>query len=241
MTKSITKKSITKKSKTKKSKRITKKSITKSKSKSYCVLFTMYIGDTIERREIYENRIKRWLDETSGINFYIVDSSNNYLFFDKKTQTATSPYYFNPRLFQFAFKQKSGFKDGNPSVPERDSMLKALKHFWKDFKKYDIVFKITGKYFIPHFDKLVKFNKDSDIILQNRTDTNGQNTEVIGFKPDIFGKVIRKINDDTTFEEVVAEINAKKLYNTERLSKLKLDSFTKRSDGSTLRYLFTAF
>jgi len=234
MTKSITKKSITKKSKTKS---ITKK----SKSKSYCVLFTMYIGDTIERREIYENRIKRWLDETSGINFYIVDSSNNYLFFDKKTQTATSPYYFNPRLFQFSFKQKSGFKDGNPSVPERDSMLKALKHFWKDFKKYDIVFKITGKYFIPHFDKLVKFNKDSDIILQNRTDTNGQNTEVIGFKPDIFGKVIRKINDDTTFEEVVAEINAKKLYNTERLPKLKLDSFTKRSDGSTLRYLFAAF
>lgn len=213
------------------------KSITKHQK--YCILFTMYIGEQKERREIYENRIKRWLDNTN-IDLYTVDSSNNYLFYDKKTNLPTSNYFFNPRLHQYAFDQGTGFKNGNPSVPERNSMLKAIKKFEKEFKKYDIVFKITGKYFIPNFEKIIlKANIPKvEIVFQKRTDTNGQNTEIIGFSPHVFKEIIKQIDEDVTFEELVAKINRKKLYKTFRLPKLPLDDFTKRSDGSTLRYLF---
>lgn len=225
--------------------RINKNEVKKSNrpKKRYAILFSMYIGDTKERRDIYENRIGRWLEESKDIDLYTTDSSNNYLFFDKMTGKATSKHFYDPRLHQFAFQQKKGFQSGNPSVPERNAMLEALEHFNKEFKQYDIVFKITGKYFIPHFDEKINFDnipKGTQIVFQNRTDTAGQNTEVIGFAPSVFKEIIVQIDDDTTIEELVAGINKKKLYKTYRLPKLKLDAFTKRSDGSTLRYLFSS-
>ena len=223
--------------------KVSPKTENKQCKSNYAVIFSMYIGEQKERRDVYENRVKRWLDETSCIDFYTTDSSNNYLFFDKKTGKPTSHYYNDPRLHQFAFQQDNKFQSGNPSVPERNALLKALEHFKNEFQKYRIVFKITGKYFIPNFDKLIKFEsipKDTQIVFQSRTDTNGQNTEVIGFAPAIFADVIKQINDDITIEALVAGINKRKLYKTYRLPKLKLDAFTKRSDGSTLRYLFDA-
>ena len=254
-TRSLTKKKSARKTRSlkKKSARKTrsltkKKSVRKTRSikkrKRYAILFTMYIGDTKDRRDIYENRISRWLEESKDIDLYTVDSSNNYLFFDKKTNTATSKHFYDQRLHQFAFKQKKGFQSGNPSVPERNSIMEALEYFHKDFKKYDIVFKITGKYFIPQFDEKIRFNsipKGTNIVLQNRRDTNGQNSEVIGIAPSIFEKIISQIDDEITFEEVLAGLRKnKQLYKIHRLPKLKLDAFTKRSDGSTLRYLFSS-
>lgn len=214
------------------------------KRKRYAILFTMYIGDTKDRRDVYENRIARWLEESRDIDLYTVDSSNNYLFFDKKTNTATSKHFYDPRLHQFAFQQKKGFQSGNPSVPERNSMMEALDYFHKDFKKYDIVFKITGKYFIPHFDETINFDsipKGTNVVVQNRRDTHGQNSEVIGMAPSIFKQIISQIDEEITFEEVLASLRKnKQLYKIHRLPKLKLDAFTKRSDGSTLRYLFSS-
>jgi len=228
-----------KKSEVKSPKKVVKKSPSPARRK-FCILFTMYIGDTKERRDVYENRIARWLDESTGIDLYTVDSSGKELFLDDKTNLITSPHYFDPRLHQFSFKQPSAFQSGNPSMPEKRAMLKAIKHFKKEFSTYDIIFKITGKYFIPNFVNLIKFNtipKDIDIVFQYRQETHGQNTEVIGFSPRIFESVVNRINDQKGFEDVVAEIRISKTYRTHRLDKLPLDSFTKRSDGSILRYL----
>jgi hypothetical protein len=133
----------------------------------------MYIGTTPERRDIYENRAKRWLDNTS-IEIYTVDSSGELLFTSKKDKT----YFNHPRLHQYTFKQEGSQVMKDPSVAEKNSMIKAFRHFKKDFENYEIVFKITGKYFIPTFEKVVDFPKNVDLVFQYRTDTQGQNTEV---------------------------------------------------------------
>ena len=56
--------------------------LTRSK-KRYCILLGMYIGTKPERRAIYEDRAKRWLDNTS-IDIYTVDSSGELLFTSEK-------------------------------------------------------------------------------------------------------------------------------------------------------------
>ena len=115
--------------------KVSPKTENKQCKSNYAVIFSMYIGEQKERRDVYENRVKRWLDETSCIDFYTTDSSNNYLFFDKKTGKPTSHYYNDPRLHQFAFQQDNKFQSGNPSVPERNALLKALEHFKNEFQK----------------------------------------------------------------------------------------------------------
>jgi hypothetical protein len=212
--------------------RIPRFKLTRSK-KRYCILLGMYIGTKPERRAIYENRAKKWLDNTS-IDIYTVDSSGELLF----TSDTDKKYFNHPRLHQYTFKQKGSQVMHGPSVAEKNSMIKAFKHFKKDFEKYEIVFKITGKYFIPTFEKVVDFPEKVDMVFQYRRDTHGQNTEVIGFSPMVFKEIVTQINDDTTIEELSCSIRKGKMYRTHRLPKMKLDQFTKRSDGSTLKYLF---
>ena len=189
-----------------------------------CILLTMYIGDDIERKNIYENRVNRWLNETN-FDIFVVDSSGKYL-----NQTS-------PRLHQFSFKQESEFAKINPSEYEKDSILKALDYFGNDILKYDMIFKITGKYFIPGLERKIKnIPSNAQIVLQNKTITHGQNTEIIGIRSDIINQIISQIIHKS-FEETIYNIVKSKKYKCYRLPPLKLDNFVERGDGIILKKL----
>ena len=189
-----------------------------------CILLTMYIGTDISRRLLYENRVNRWLNETN-FEIFVIDSSGNYI------------NQINPRLYQYCFEQNSEFSPTNPSIYERDSLLKAFDYF--DFKEYDIIFKVTGKYFIPELKNVVKnIPYNTDFVLQNISSNDYQHTEIVGFKIQSIKSVLNLITINITFEMALYEIVQSKKYKCYRLPILKLDAFTERGDGSVLKELY---
>lgn len=183
-----------------------------------CILLTMYVKN---RENLYTNIVNRWLNETN-LDIYIVDSSNKGISIN------------HPRLFQYKFEQLENFAVKNPSIYEVNSILEAIRHF--NFKNYDMVIKITGKYFIPQLETCIDYLPKSDIILQYRTDTNGQNTEILAIKPSLIYDVISGYrNNQSCLENFIC--NIKNNYNSYRFYSFKLDSLVKRSDGSVLNFL----
>ena len=186
-----------------------------------CILLTMYVKNNVE---LYEKRVKRWLDETE-FDIFIVDSSG--IGINQK----------NERLKQFVFEQDLKFNHVSVSVSEKNSILKASEYF-NELLNYDIIFKITGKYFIPEFKSIIKtIPNDTDIVFQHLEITHGQNTELVGFKSELFIDIINEITENKTFEDVMYDIKISNKYKTYRFPMLKLDEYTNRSDGSTLVYL----
>ena len=187
-----------------------------------CIFLTMYVKNNVE---LYEKRVKRWLDETD-FDIFIVDSSGVGI---KQT---------NERLKQYVFTQNSNFERVSVSVSEKNSILNAIEYFNDDFLEYDIIFKITGKYYIPNFDYVITtIPNDTYIIFQNLQITHGQNTELIGFRPDLIKDIILNISHEKSFENVMREVQYNNEYTKYRLQPLILDEYAKRSDGSTLVYL----
>lgn len=197
----------------------------KNKNPLKCsILLTMYIGGNENKRLLYLQRINRWLNETS-FDIYTVESSGEFL------------NIIHPRLKQFTFIQRDENKE-NSTILERNSLLKAYNYFKNDFKKYDIIFKITAKYFIPSLESLIKHIKpDTELLFQNRNiKQKEQNTEITGYRSSILYDVTNSINDkDGIYEFQIVKMSRK--YKTYRLPPLKLDEFTKRGDGSILTYL----
>ena len=184
-----------------------------------CVLLTMYVKNN---PEIYEKRVHKWLNNTN-LDIYIVDSSG--IGINQKHE----------RLRQYIFEQESEFSNYSVSVCEKNSILKAIEYFEEDFLKYNIVFKITGKYFIPDFEEIItQIPENIEVVLQKLTITHGQNTEIVGFKPEIIREIIEFITPDLSFEKTMYIINTLPKYKKYRLPRLKLDDYTKRSDGSIL-------
>jgi hypothetical protein len=187
-----------------------------------CIFLTMYVKNNVE---LYEKRVKRWLDETD-FDIFIVDSSGIGI---KQT---------NERLKQYVFTQEPYFDRFSVSVSEKNSILNAIEYFNDDFLEYDIIFKITGKYFIPNFDYVITtIPDDTDIVFQNLQITHGQNTELVGFRPNIIKDIILNISHEKSFENVMREVQYNNEYIKHRFPPLILDEYARRSDGSTLIYL----
>lgn len=187
------------------------------------ILLTAYISNDNERAEMYEKNIKRWINDTN-LNIFLVDSSN------------VGSKLKNSRFKQYVFDQKEKFGSSS-TILEKKSILGALYYFKKDFSKYDIIFKVTGKYFIPDFNNIVKYiPSDAKIIVQHSASTSGQNTELFGATPRIMKEIVSDMNTDI-FEEHLYKIICKGKYKIYRFPKFKLDQRIKRGDGFALRYL----
>jgi len=199
------------------------------------ILLTMYIGKSKEKFEMYMKNVMEWLK--TGLDIYIVESSG----FDIP--------FTHPLLKTFTFSQKnntflpenifdvssSNFIFNDVSLKERDSILNACNYF--DFSLYDMIFKVTGKYFSDDFLDMIHYiPSDADLVLQYQTITHGQNSEIVGFSPKIIKSICLKIDQMNHFETVLKNIDKKKL-TIYRLKKLSIKYKTKRSDGSILDYL----
>ena len=184
------------------------------------ILLTMYIGKSEKKFEMYMRNLMEWLK--TGLDIYIVDSSGFGIPFK------------HPLLKTFIFSQSKPEQKKNPSLTERDSILNACNYF--DFSLYDLVFKVTGKYFSDDFLDIINYiPSDADLVFQNQT-INGQNSEIVGFSPKIIKSICLKIDKKNSFENVLKNINKNDL-TIYRLKKLSIKYKTKRSDGSILDFL----
>jgi hypothetical protein len=185
----------------------------------FCVLLTMYCSP--DRYNMYYDVCIKWLNNTN-LPIFVIDSYGN------------EPNLFNissSKLQIHSFKQKNKEVIMNPSVSEKESLLKALEFF--DFSEYDIIFKVTGKYYSSMLENLLPYiPSDAQIIFQYNRNTKGQNSEIVGIKTTMFKQIIDKIN--TTFEKCLK--NIKNLI-TYRLPPLSIDKKVSRSDGSVLDFL----
>ena len=185
------------------------------------ILLTMYIGNSNEKFKMYMKNIIEWLK--TGLTIYIVESSGFEIPFK------------HPLLKTFIFSQTRPEQKSNPSLTEKDSILNACNYF--DFSLYDMVFKVTGKYFSDNFLDMINYiPSDADLVLQYQTITDGQNSEIVGFSPKIIKSICLKIDENNNFENVLKNIDKNDL-TIYRLKKLSIKYKTKRSDGSILDFL----
>ena len=145
-----------------------------------CIILTTFINNR-KKYNMYLSRVKKWID--SGINIYLVDSgSNGYRKINKK----------NYKEYVFDQTKESYYRQNtNSSILEINSLLKIIDKYNLD-KKYDYIYKITGKYFLEDYDELKKC-KDEDLILQSRYRINWHNSELVGFKSSRIKELLNKI------------------------------------------------
>lgn len=127
------------------------------------ILLGMYIGTSEEKKKMYQLNVMDWLKNTN-YDIYTVDSSGQ------------SINITHERLFEFSFKQEESeseksdffgmfFKKGT-TLLEKDALLRLFKHYPNLFK-YDMVFKITGKYFSPDLKSKYEKLPKCDMIIQH--------------------------------------------------------------------------
>ena len=130
------------------------------------VILTAYIGDRADKKVMYTKSIKKWLSQTP-LNIYFVDSSGVGI--DIK----------HPRFKSFVFDQGKKYQKNLKSYHEIISIKKIFEEFRSELEKYDMIFKITGRYFTKDL-MYVKIPKDAEILVQSSTFTFGQNSEIFG-------------------------------------------------------------
>ena len=221
---------------------VTKSSFGKMKN-NVCILITtcVYIKtnyynqyNTPEvRLKGYLETIDKWLNNTN-LDIKIVESSN-YKFLQ---------YADNPRVQVYSFKSNSKFKCKNcDATPyEAESILLAFKNL--NLKNYDIIIKITGKYYLPTFDKIIdSMPNDYDIYFQHtyHPQWRQQNSEIFGCNTkhleNIMNLIIKNSESNMNFESTLYTLNKGK-YKVFRFPKIKLEKPIRRSgDNSIIEYL----
>lgn len=115
------------------------------------IILTMHIGNSESKKKMYLLNILDWLNYTP-FDIYTVESSGQ------------SFYINHPRLFEFNFKQQYTILP-SVTISEKNSILHIFENFPKLFT-YDIIFKITGKYFSHDFVDEYKKNQESNMYIQ---------------------------------------------------------------------------
>ena len=195
---------------------------------SYCLLLTTY--NIPDRQHMYKNIIEKWLQHTN-FTIFVVDSSGNKIDIE------------NPRLHQFSFKQDTKFykHKGGPTAAEKNSIIKAVNFFNEKLLYYDMVFKITGKYFIPQLENLIQYiPKDTDIVFQYRIFNilKMQNSEIVGIRTTKILELMELIENNMLFETMLYNRIKDNRFKIYTLPKIEIENNTiKRNDGSVLTYL----
>ena len=214
--------------------------IKKSKPVTFCIILTSFC--TPKRIPIYRSRVERWIKETP-YDIYLVDSNNTGLGLKGARYTEVLFNQYKSDWF-INGKKAGGFID--QSICETESM-KYIVNKLKLHEKYEYIFKITAKYFIPRFNIMELTPKTHYFIIQNRQDhPNWNNTEIYGVSSKIINKYLelcpkyddpsRKIHVlNDSLESYMFKISQK--YGFIKLPPLKLDMFTQRSDGSVFGWL----
>jgi hypothetical protein len=176
---------------------------------TYCVLLSTCVIrpklDVDKQEElivIYRRTINSWLKETN-LPIFVVDSSG-YKFEEFKRS----------RLQVCSFNLT---QDKSSTFSEASSVLYALSNCL-ELKNYDVIVKVTGRYYIPEFENILKnVVGDEDLYLQKRRSmiNDAQNSEVFGFKREIGEDIFTPLVQDgniKVMEERLMDLSKIKKY-----------------------------
>ena len=197
-----------------------------------CIILVTYITD--DNKDMYFKRLNMWLD--TGIDIYLVDS-NNIGFNIKKNN-------YNQFIFDQTIEPYYKKNYTNTSILEINSLIKII-NYYDLTKKYDYIYKITGKYYIDNYNKLnIHNNEKYDLILQSkyRINISWQNSELVGYKSN---KILYYLNlilnhGDGIFERGLGWLKKDKKNTYKILDKIKINNlhgYVPRAAGDTLKYL----
>lgn len=179
----------------------------------------------------YKKTLRRWSDAALETPIYVIDSAGQHLLADPH-QNYTYVCFQQP---ESTLPQKS-----RVSVTERASLERLVRER-PEILTCQLCFKITGKYFVPHMDAIIRrVPHDADLVLQHAHTRRTENTECVGMTPRILVRVLRRVNKRTTLERAVAqEITEFPDLKRVRLQPIPILSEDRvaRSDGSVLAYL----
>lgn len=174
------------------------------------------------RQKMYSQALAKWSNQTQ-FPIFIVDSAGQGLFQGD----------YNPRFQYLGFKQSS--HQTHPKF-EGQSVSQAFNYFKDQFAQYDLICKITGKYFIPDLEYLAQFIPNhTQLVLQHRRDTLGQNSELFMISPKLFPKLLS--SPSMAMERKLVYFIEKSKPITTRLPPLALTDKVTRNDGSILSWL----
>ena len=184
------------------------------------------------RLKIYCDVIDKWLNNTN-FDIKIVESSN-YKF---------ERYKNNPRVEIYSFESKSKYncKSCEATPYEAESILLAFKSL--NLKRYERLIKVTGKYYLDNFEKLVKdIPQNANVYFQNKQHPGWkqQNSEFFGCKTNlleqIMNLVLRNAEYNMNFESTLFTLNNNKEYNIYRFPPIKLKNPVLRSGDNSYIY-----
>jgi hypothetical protein len=188
------------------------------------------IKTDIDRLNLYKEVIQKWLDNTN-FDIYCVESSG----YDFNNDFGNNPRF---KCYTFISDNKYNCRNCSATPYEAESILKALDNL--NFDKFDKIFKVTGKYYLPGFEKLVQDIPDSaQIYFQNKRNIFQQNSEFFGSKKEFFRKIIEIVLSNSyknmNFESTLNTI--KNMYSIYRFPEIKLEKPIERGDGSVYNTL----
>ena len=196
-----------------------------------CIMLTTYA--TPERINLYKTVLQKWLRSNLQVPIYVVDSAGQNLL---RVTTGEKYTYV-------CFKQPADtLKRAGPSLLERASIYRLLCEH-PEIAEMDMVFKVTGKYFIQGMDAIIaRVPPDTDMVLQHRRAFSyyNQNTEIVGMKPFLLLKTLAQITKTTSWEKTTAtEIRRCKHLKLVRLRKIHIPAKhrVQRANRSILKYL----
>ena len=146
-----------------------------------------------------------------------------------------------PHPSQFTFKSSNNIECKHCSATpyEAESILRAFYYF--NLGSYENIIKVTGKYFIPDVEDLIKnIPSDAELFFQNTNEPEykKQNSEIFGCKtkylPDIMNKIIENSRNNMNFESTLYQLAPK--YKIYRFPPIKLDIPIKRSGDNKVMY-----
>lgn len=195
---------------------------TRHHPKRVCVLLTLH-ANTPQRETMYTDVLSRWLEGTK-LDIYTVDSAASQAF-----SRATAERWKGALSFDQGFTGSKCY-----SMLELEAMCKAENTF--NFEEYDLIIKITGKYYLPQLEAVLKHAPGGSLLLQNRHNflVRYQNTELFGCPPGIFKLLKERFRKGA---EQTLYAYSQLLGKAYRLPKLSVETRNARGDGSTLLWL----
>lgn len=182
----------------------------------------------LNKREIYEAVLDKWIEETS-FDIFVVSLPGINL-----DMEAEGVYFYT---FTEPLQSDSSLSEA-PSLLEARSILKAYEYFQEQWKEYDIIFKVTGDYTLPDFESLTEsIPSNTDFAVQYLTITHGQNCEYFGIRPSLILPFFSEVNQHTTMEQRLRYIINLPEYKVVRFPLIDLETPVTQRDGSKLSYL----
>jgi hypothetical protein len=181
-----------------------------------------------KRQQMYSDVIHWWMTNSS-FDIFIVDSSNNK--FSDDIESKCKVLHFDQSIHTKC--------TGSSTVLELLSLNQAFNTFQDDWKEYDYVIKLTGKYTLPKLQEVLKksvVNQNNHLICQSKKSANMQHTELVIFHSLHFKSILERMGKLSGLMESIISKVSKQIPST-NLPRLDNTSKYKRGAGDIMRYL----